>query len=960
MDDSKILNLKPPQDQHDSEDMASEESDDQSHVLSNISQDTEDMASEESDDQAHVLSNMSQDAESPLAKLTEQVQYTPNSHVDQAPEEPHEATAAAKTSGSKPQTSGTVAHRGPVSNKAPAVGALQAGANIVGGKSLRTGSSKTVQPPSPALVRAGPARRNGTGTATRSGVMQSLANETSHCAVVFSGPDCAEEFPQSEYPRCGERVWPGTWWTLSAANYMHSGFSLPAGFSRGMLPSTSPLQKEYPFSSCALVASSADLLKGEYGAEIDEHEVVMRINGAPTVGLEHHVGNKTTLRYSNGDFFGWRESDDEVHIGKWNGKSDELARLLRKRIHPINPHFLRFTRNAYLAGKGHLPTQGFRAMLLLIHLCRQVDIYGFQGGGGHYYDHVESLTSKHRRKFGWGGALPKWVTSAPVPSQRVGQQRCVHEIRKKRNTVIAAFYKWENTCVGNEELGNLLLNICTNKWQLLGGEEYDSTHFFGTLATRHQGNFLRAVIKVTPPFLSLLSYTNSCLNNLENKRIHILTLFSTQNYPEIFNLVEKENQTTLDLSRSNQFTLRILEASKGQVSDSCLLQLGEALLAYDLYTQTLEETADELARKHFRPENSAASLGLSALNLSTIPEEQEIQQEERETEREIDNDSESEREHESESDFKLDQNEDEGEVNFTAEGLQSHEESGDFDFGTISEATKFVEASKDVYENESDEEAEDLANENFLASVKIHRMTTKKTGEFTAREIEQARKQIRTHLLRHHLDIAVLSVTGKKYRNQLKPFIHVKVASQTEAASLVKLAVLDIDDVGYSITPKSHRCSAFICKDCVGRAALNHCSRNCPAKFRKQAMSKKDRTTYSAAAENIKTSAARASGAAKPAAPASASGNSAPQKKTHNDYRYGGHPRGCTCSACRITGITGKKKRTAEPSSSSPARKQHEGQSRRREIAEAASEQPIAQANQFEQLPTADETMGHD
>eukprot|EP00854_Cymbomonas_tetramitiformis_P023992 gene23992-29109_t len=216
----------------------------------------------------------------------------------------------------------------------------------------------------------------------------------------------------------------------------------------------------------------------------------------------------------------------------------------------------------------------------------------------------------------------------------------------------------------------------TNTWQLLGGEEYDPTHFFGTLAARHQGNFLRAVIK---------------------------------NCPEIFSLIEKEDHTTLDLSRENQFTLRILEASKGH-------------------------------------------------------------------------------------------NEDEGEVNFTAEGLQNHEES----------AKKFEEASKDVYENESDEEAEDLANDNFLASVKVHRMTTRKTGEFTAREIEQARKQIRTHLLRHHLDIAVLSVTGKKYRNQLKPFIHVKVAAQTEAASLdVKLAVLDVDDVGYSITPKSHRCTSF-------------------------------------------------------------------------------------------------------------------------------------------------------
>eukprot|EP00976_Prorocentrum_cordatum_P032553 662488-Prorocentrum_minimum.AAC.5 len=46
-----------------------------------------------------------------------------------------------------------------------------------------------------------------------------------------------------------------------------------AGFSKSSLPSVSPLQKEHPFSSCALVASSADMLLGEYGAEIDAHEV---------------------------------------------------------------------------------------------------------------------------------------------------------------------------------------------------------------------------------------------------------------------------------------------------------------------------------------------------------------------------------------------------------------------------------------------------------------------------------------------------------------------------------------------------------------------------------------------------------------------------------------------------------------------------------------------------------------
>eukprot|EP00976_Prorocentrum_cordatum_P032551 662488-Prorocentrum_minimum.AAC.3 len=51
---------------------------------------------------------------------------------------------------------------------------------------------------------------------------------------------------------------------------------------------------------------------GRFTLPAGDSQAVMRINGAPTVGYERHVGSRTTLRYSNGDFFGWHESDDEV------------------------------------------------------------------------------------------------------------------------------------------------------------------------------------------------------------------------------------------------------------------------------------------------------------------------------------------------------------------------------------------------------------------------------------------------------------------------------------------------------------------------------------------------------------------------------------------------------------------------------------------------------------------------
>jgi hypothetical protein len=48
------------------------------------------------------------------------------------------------------------------------------------------------------------------------------------------------------------------------------------------------------------------------GALIDAHAAVMRINGAPTKGYEVDVGKRTTFRFQQGGYFGWRESESEA------------------------------------------------------------------------------------------------------------------------------------------------------------------------------------------------------------------------------------------------------------------------------------------------------------------------------------------------------------------------------------------------------------------------------------------------------------------------------------------------------------------------------------------------------------------------------------------------------------------------------------------------------------------------
>jgi len=54
--------------------------------------------------------------------------------------------------------------------------------------------------------------------------------------------------------------------------------------------------------SCAMVSNAAALLMFNYGEEIDNHNIVFRINESPTAGFEKHVGSKCSFR------MGWKFS----------------------------------------------------------------------------------------------------------------------------------------------------------------------------------------------------------------------------------------------------------------------------------------------------------------------------------------------------------------------------------------------------------------------------------------------------------------------------------------------------------------------------------------------------------------------------------------------------------------------------------------------------------------------------
>uniref|UniRef100_A0A061RJU4 Cmp-n-acetylneuraminate-beta-galactosamide-alpha--sialyltransferase 1 n=1 Tax=Tetraselmis sp. GSL018 TaxID=582737 RepID=A0A061RJU4_9CHLO len=67
-----------------------------------------------------------------------------------------------------------------------------------------------------------------------------------------------------------------------------------------LLPrSAASISRRFGFRSCAIVGNSGALLYSKFGQAIDRHEVVFRLNQAPTKGYEAYVGRRASFRLLN-------------------------------------------------------------------------------------------------------------------------------------------------------------------------------------------------------------------------------------------------------------------------------------------------------------------------------------------------------------------------------------------------------------------------------------------------------------------------------------------------------------------------------------------------------------------------------------------------------------------------------------------------------------------------------------
>ena len=194
--------------------------------------------------------------------------------------------------------------------------------------------------------------------------------------------------------------------------------------------------KELPsFKSCAVIGSGGVLLDYDHGAEIDSHDAIFRINRAPTVGFERHVGSKTTFRVSfaphcetglamhdlthtvcntagavggqngmmaktNALNWGLRNGDLMAHAKRYPSYGKAIAKTSTLKL-PDTPRFFVMDSNMIKDLRSHkimAPTGGLLAVRIALQACDSVDIYGFTAGKAlstnknvkgikyHYYD----------------------------------------------------------------------------------------------------------------------------------------------------------------------------------------------------------------------------------------------------------------------------------------------------------------------------------------------------------------------------------------------------------------------------------------------------------------------------------------------------------------------------------------------------------------------------------------------
>ncbi|XP_056154766.1 CMP-N-acetylneuraminate-beta-galactosamide-alpha-2,3-sialyltransferase 1-like, partial [Lampris incognitus] len=172
--------------------------------------------------------------------------------------------------------------------------------------------------------------------------------------------------------------------------------------------------------TCAVVGNSDNLKGSHYGPLIDINDVVIRMNAARTKGFEADVGSRTTLHAMYPEsavdlantthlvLFPYKTLDIQWLISAFTTGSITLTYTrVRARIKAnkdlvmvLNPAFIKYVHDIWLEKHGKYPSTGILALILSLHICDEVNVFGYGADKEGYWNHYwEVIESKHHRSF---------------------------------------------------------------------------------------------------------------------------------------------------------------------------------------------------------------------------------------------------------------------------------------------------------------------------------------------------------------------------------------------------------------------------------------------------------------------------------------------------------------------------------------------------------------------------------
>ena len=169
-------------------------------------------------------------------------------------------------------------------------------------------------------------------------------------------------------------------------------------------------------SKVCLVGNSGLMLDKKWGTSIDDYDVVVRFNHAPTEGYEEYVGSKTTLRMVNGHCFGGLTDVKKNPTAKKDFlpllpvqdiicKTWNTEEFMYGVFNNVNKHKLYFLHYELLQEIGRYtpgqePSAGLVMLMLMLPFFKQISMYGFTFWEGNYPYHYFEEVPLHANQLG--------------------------------------------------------------------------------------------------------------------------------------------------------------------------------------------------------------------------------------------------------------------------------------------------------------------------------------------------------------------------------------------------------------------------------------------------------------------------------------------------------------------------------------------------------------------------------